>query len=250
MFSLKEQNILITGATGGIGKAIVDAVLKQGAHVVLSGTSEEKLTSFKNELATHYPQQKIEIIQANLFEVEQVDTLFQKAEELLGNIHVLVNNAGITRDNLLMRMRDDEWFDVMRMNLESIFRLSRAAIKSMMKQRYGRIINMSSVVGFSGNAGQTNYCASKAGIIGFSKALAKEVATRNITVNCIAPGFIESDMTQAIPDDIQTKIKANIPANRVGQPEDIAAAVVYLASKEASYMTGQTLHVNGGLEMI
>lgn len=250
MFSLKEQNILITGATGGIGKAIVDAVLKQGAHVVLSGTSEEKLTSFKNELSTHYPQQKIEIIQANLFEFEQVDTLFQKAEERLGNIHVLVNNAGITRDNLLMRMRDDEWFDVMRMNLESIFRLSRAAIKSMMKQRYGRIINMSSVVGFSGNAGQTNYCASKAGIIGFSKALAKEVATRNITVNCIAPGFIESDMTQAIPDDIQTKIKANIPANRVGQPEDIAAAVVYLASKEASYMTGQTLHVNGGLEMI
>lgn len=250
MFSLTGKTALITGASGGIGAAIADTLAKMGANLILSGTRESVLNDLKAHLLTLYPHVKIELTTCNLSDAESVEALFPKAEELLGQIDILVNNAGITKDNLIIRMKDEDWASVIDVNLTSCFRLSRAATKAMMRRRYGRIINISSVVGSMGNPGQVNYCASKAGMVGFSKALAHEVATRGITVNCVAPGFIESSMTETLPEAVKSKILSGIPMNRMGAPEEIAAAVGFLASDEAKYVTGQTLHVNGGMEMI
>ena len=250
MFSLYEKNILITGATGGIGGAIAHSFLQAGAHVVLSGTKQQLLEELKLKFQNDFPKQRIEILQANLMNAVETDAVFEKAQNLIGDIHVLINNAGITRDGLLLRMNDTDWMDVINLNLTSVFRLSRSAIKSMMRNRYGRIINISSVVAVAGNAGQTNYCAAKAGMIGFSKSLAHEVAARNITVNCIAPGFIDTEMTQHIPEKIKESLIQNIPLKKMGTPQDVGYASVFLASNEAAYITGQTLHINGGLEMV
>lgn len=250
MFQLTKQTALITGATGGLGSAIARVLLSQGAKVVLSGTREVALLDLKNTLLENFPSAEIFVCPANLSDGDQASLLFNQAEDLAGPIDILVNNAGITRDNFLMRMKDEEWNDVITLNLTSCFKLSRAAVKKMMSRRYGRIINITSVVATMGNAGQTNYCAAKAGLIGFSKALAKEIASRNITVNCVAPGFIDTAMTQDLSDTIKAQIAANIPLGRMGCSDDIAYAVAYLASPAASYVTGQTLHVNGGLDMI
>ncbi len=248
MFSLSQRKVLITGATGGIGKSISFALAKQGAHVVLSGTNQSRLDALKSEMleAGHTAVETFE------FSLKDgpVHELFDLVESQFGVIDILVNNAGITRDNLLMRMTDEQWDDVINLNLTSVFKLTRSAVKKMISRRYGRIINISSVVGVSGNTGQTNYCASKAGMIGFSKALAQEIASRNITVNCIAPGFIETPMTDELSDAVKSKLLESIPCKKMGLPEDIAAGVVYLASSEAQYMTGQTLHINGGMLMV
>ena len=246
MFDLSGKTALVTGATGGIGAALAKALHAQGAHVVLSGTREAVLAALAGELG-----ERATVAAANLSSAEEVDGLVAKAEEAAGApLDIVVANAGITRDGLLMRMKDEDWDAVIRVNLESYFRLSRAAMKGMMKRRYGRIIGVTSVVGVMGNPGQTNYAASKAGMIGFSKALAQEVASRNITVNCIAPGFIESPMTDALNEAQKGQILSTIPAGRLGTGDEIAAACVYLASAEAAYVTGQTLHVNGGMAMI
>ncbi len=246
MFDLSGKTALVTGATGGIGAALAKALHAQGAHVVLSGTREAVLADLAGELG-----ERATVAAANLSSAEEVDGLVAKAEEAAGApLDIVVANAGITRDGLLMRMKDEDWDAVIRVNLESYFRLSRAAMKGMMKRRYGRIIGVTSVVGVMGNPGQTNYAASKAGMIGFSKALAQEVASRNITVNCIAPGFIESPMTDALNEAQKGQILSTIPAGRLGTGDEIAAACVYLASAEAAYVTGQTLHVNGGMAMI
>jgi 3-oxoacyl-[acyl-carrier protein] reductase len=250
MFSLKNKNALVTGASGGIGAQICHALANMGANLVISGTRAEVLENFKNELSAQYPNIAVHVAVCNLSDKDSVESLFPLAEEKLGHIDILVNNAGITKDGLIIRMKDDDFENVLNVNLTSCFRLSRAAAKSMMKRRYGRIINISSVVGSMGNAGQTNYCASKAGMVGFSKALAHELATRNITVNCVAPGFISSAMTEVLPDTVKGKILSGIPMNRMGSPEEIAASVTFLASDEAAYITGHTLHVNGGMEMI
>jgi 3-oxoacyl-[acyl-carrier protein] reductase len=250
MFTLHEKNVLITGSTGGIGRAIAHSFLQVGANVVLSGTKQQNLEDLKGGLQSEFPSRRIEFLQTNLMDNGETDALFEKAQTLIGDIHVLINNAGITRDGLLLRMSDTDWMDVMNVNLTSVFRLSKAAVKAMMRHRYGRIINISSVVAISGNAGQTNYCAAKAGMIGFSKALAQEVASRNITVNCIAPGFIDTEMTEHIPEKTKELLLQNIPLKKMGLPLDIAAAAVFLASNEAQYITGQTLHVNGGLQMV
>jgi 3-oxoacyl-[acyl-carrier protein] reductase len=249
MFSLKNKKALITGATGGIGREIAEALAHQGADLVLTGTRDAVLTEVAQHIEKTYNVQAIPIV-CSLSDAEACNTLFEKAENALGPIDILVNNAGITKDGLLLRMKDDDWQTVLDINLTSTFRLCRSSIKSMMKRRIGRIINITSVVGTIGNAGQTNYCASKAGMVGFSKALAHEVATRGITVNCIAPGFIESPMTDDLPDAVKTKILSTIPLGRLGNGKEIAAAVVYLASDSASYITGQTLHINGGMTMI
>ncbi len=249
MFSLNGKKALITGATGGIGKAIAESLAAQGADLVLTGTRDAVL----NDLVTHITSTfgvNAAAITCSLSDVDAIESLFVKAEEAIGPIDILVNNAGITRDTLIIRMKDDDWQSVIDVNLTAVFRLTRAAIKNMMKHRYGRIINISSVVGSTGNPGQTNYCASKAGLVGFSKALAHEVATRGITVNCVAPGFIETPMTAELPDAVKGKILGAIPVNRMGSVAEIASAVAYLASSEASYVTGQTLHVNGGMEMV
>jgi 3-oxoacyl-[acyl-carrier protein] reductase len=246
MFDLTGKTALVTGATGGIGGAIARALHRQGAHVVLSGTREEALAALAGEL-----QARVSTLTANLSDPNSVDGLVAAAEEAAGApLDILVANAGITRDGLLLRMKDEDWEAVIKVNLESYFRLSRAALKGMMKRRHGRIIGITSVVGVTGNAGQTNYAASKAGMIGFSKALAAEVASRNVTVNCIAPGFIESPMTDALDEAQKTSILSTIPASRLGTSDEIAAAVVYLSSDEAAYVTGSTLHVNGGMAMI
>lgn len=246
MFELTGKTALVTGATGGIGGAIAHALHAQGAHVVLSGTREAVLADLAKELG-----ERTSIAPANLADAESVDGLIAKAEEAAGNpLDILVANAGITKDGLLMRMKDEDWESVLKVNLESYFRLSRAAMRGMMKRRAGRIIGITSVVGVMGNPGQANYAASKAGMIGFSKALAQEVATRGITVNCVAPGFIESPMTEALNEAQKAQILSTIPAARLGLGSDVAAACVYLASDEAAYMTGQTLHVNGGMAMI
>lgn len=246
MFDLTGKTALVTGATGGIGGAIAHALHAQGAHVVLSGTREAVLADLAKELGD-----RTSIAPANLADAESVDGLIAKAEEAAGNpLDILVANAGITKDGLLMRMKDEDWESVLKVNLESYFRLSRAAMRGMMKRRAGRIIGITSVVGVMGNPGQANYAASKAGMIGFSKALAQEVATRGITVNCVAPGFIESPMTEALNEAQKAQILSTIPAARLGLGSDVAAACVYLASDEAAYMTGQTLHVNGGMAMI
>lgn len=245
MFSLHNKRALVTGATGGIGGAIAKALAGQGAKLAISGTKQEKLDAFAAELGGD-----IKRIPCNLGEAAQIENLLKEAEAQLGGIDILVCNAGITRDNLAMRMKDEEWSDVIRINLEATFRLNRGVLRGMMKNRWGRIINITSVVGTMGNPGQANYCAAKAGIQGMSKSLAQEVASRGITVNCIAPGFIKTPMTEALNEQQSERITQNIPAQRFGLPEDVAAGAVFLASDEASYLTGQTLHINGGLLMV
>lgn len=245
MFDLKGKKALVTGATGGLGAEIARALHGQGAYVAISGTRREKLEELAREL-----QDRVSVIACDLSNPEATNNLITEAETALGGLDILVNNAGITQDGLLLRMTDEQWAQVINVNLSSAFRLSRAAIKGMMKQRSGRIINITSIVGVAGNAGQANYAASKAGLIGLSKSLAAEVATRGITVNCIAPGFIESPMTAALNDKQREKILSEIPQGIIGSPKDIGAAVVFLASDESGYMTGQTLHVNGGMAMV
>ncbi len=245
MFDLTGKKALVTGATGGIGGAIARALHAQGAHVALSGTRADALATLKGALGD-----RAEALPCNLADREAVSGLPAQAEEVLGGLDILVANAGITRDNLFMRMKDAEWDEVLGVNLTSTFLLMRACLRGMMKRRWGRIIPITSVVGVTGNPGQGNYAASKAGLIGMSKALAQEVASRNITVNCIAPGFIETAMTASLDDAQKERINIMVPAGRMGAPDDIAAAVVYVASEEAAYMTGQTLHVNGGMAMI
>ena len=246
MFDLSGKTALVTGATGGIGAEIARTLHEQGAHVVLSGTREAVLTDLARQLGG-----RTSVVAANLAEPAAVDGLIAAAEAAAGApVDILVANAGITRDGLLLRMKDEDWDTVIKVNLESYFRLSRAAMRGMMKRRFGRIIGITSVVGVMGNPGQANYAASKAGMIGFSKALAQEVATRGITVNCVAPGFIESPMTNALTEAQKAQIMTGIPSARRGTGRDVAAACAYLASDEAGYITGQTLHVNGGMVMI
>jgi 3-oxoacyl-[acyl-carrier protein] reductase len=246
MFDLTGKTALVTGATGGIGAAIARALHAQGAHVVLSGTREAVLEALAAELGP-----RTSAVPANLSDPAAVDGLIEAAEAAASvPVDILIANAGITKDGLLLRMKDDDWAEVLKVNLESYFRLSRAAVKGMMRRRSGRIIGITSVVGVTGNPGQANYAASKAGMIGFSKALAQEVATRGITINCVAPGFIESPMTEGLNEQQKAQILATIPTARLGTGADVAAACVYLASEEAAYVTGQTLHVNGGMAMI
>jgi 3-oxoacyl-[acyl-carrier protein] reductase len=245
MFDLTGLNALVTGATGGLGGAIARALHAQGATVALSGTRAASLEQIAGELGD-----RVHILPCDLSDKASVEALVPAAETAMGQLDILVNNAGITRDGLFMRMKDEDWDKVIEVNLTSAFRLSRAALRGMMKRRFGRIIGITSVVGVTGNPGQGNYAASKAGMIGMSKSLAAEVATRNITVNCIAPGFIASPMTDALNDKQKEAILGTIPAANLGSGDDIAAALVYLASREAGYVTGQTLHVNGGMAMI
>jgi len=246
MFDLTGMTALVTGASGGIGSAIAAALAGQGARVALSGTREAALA----EVAAGIGGDPV-VLPCDLGDAAAVDGLVPRAVDALGGrLDILVNNAGVTRDNLAMRMKDDEWDQVIRVNLEAAFRLVRASLKPMMKARFGRIVSITSVVGTTGNPGQANYAASKAGLVGMSKALAQEVASRSITVNCVAPGFIVSAMTDALPDAQKDALTGRIPAGRLGEGSDVAAAVVYLASREAAYVTGQTLHVNGGMAMI
>ncbi|MBV8800975.1 MAG: 3-oxoacyl-[acyl-carrier-protein] reductase [Alphaproteobacteria bacterium] len=246
MFNLSGKTALVTGATGGIGGAIAKALHSQGATVVISGTRTEALEALKSELG-----ERVFIAPCNLADAAAVEELPKAAEAAAGSpIDILVNNAGITRDNLFMRMKDAEWDQVISVNLGAAFRLSRAVLRSMMKKRWGRIISITSIVGVTGNPGQANYAASKAGLIGMTKSLAAEVASRNVTVNCVAPGFITTPMTDALSADQKNNLLARIPAGRMGESNDIAAAVVYLSSGEAGYVTGQTLHINGGMAMI
>jgi 3-oxoacyl-[acyl-carrier protein] reductase len=246
MFDLTGMTALVTGASGGIGSAIAKSLVAQGAKVALSGTREDALKAVQAEIGG-----ETVILPCNLGDSAVVDALVPSAVDALGGqLDILVNNAGVTRDGLILRMKDEDWSDVIRINLEAAFRLCRAAAKPMMKARFGRIISVTSVVGVTGNPGQSNYAASKAGIIGMSKSLAQELASRNVTVNCIAPGFISSAMTDVLPDAQKEALNARIPAGHMGEGADIAAAAVYLASREANYVTGQTLHVNGGMAMI
>lgn len=245
MFDLTGKTALVTGASGGIGGAIASALHAAGATVALSGTREGPL----GELAARLGE-RAHVVPANLSDPEAAAGLIKDAAGAMGSVDILVNNAGITRDNLFMRMSDDEWAQVLEVNLTSVFRLSRAVLRGMMKARWGRIVNITSVVGQTGNPGQGNYAAAKAGLVGMSKSLAYEVASRGITVNCVAPGFIETAMTDKLTDDQKGKILSQIPAGRMGAPEEIAAAVLYLASPEAAYVTGATLHVNGGMAMV
>ncbi|GAA0447946.1 MULTISPECIES: 3-oxoacyl-[acyl-carrier-protein] reductase [Sphingomonas] len=245
MFDLTGMTALVTGASGGIGSAIAKALAGQGARLALSGSNLDKLEAFKAELGGDHVA-----LPCNLSDGAAVDQLVPQAVQALGKLDILVNNAGVTRDNLAMRMKDDEWDQVIRVNLEAAFRLARAAAKPMMKARFGRIVSITSVVGQTGNPGQVNYAASKAGLVGMSKALAQELASRGITVNCVAPGFIRSAMTDVLPEAQKQGLLGKIPAGDLGTGEDIGAAVVYLASREAGYVTGQTLHVNGGMAMI
>jgi len=245
MFDLTDKTALVTGASGGIGSDIARALHKQGATVTLSGTRADALEKLKAELGS-----RAFVAVCNLSDGKQVDELPKAAEGMMGGLDILVCNAGITRDNLFMRMKDEEWDEVIRVNLTATFRLSRAVLRPMMKKRWGRIISITSVVGVTGNPGQGNYAAAKAGLIGMTKSLATEIASRNITVNCVAPGFIKSPMTDALNDQQRAAITMRIPSGRLGTGMDVAASVAYLASEEASYVTGQTLHVNGGMAMI
>ena len=246
MFDLNGRTALITGASGGIGADIARAMHKQGAHVVLTGTRQEALDAIATELS-----ERVSVLTCNLSDRDAVAGLADQAVEAAGGpIDVLVNNAGITRDGLMMRMKDDDWDAVMEVNLNAARVLSRSVLRGMMKARWGRIIQMSSIVGYTGNPGQANYAAAKAGMTGFTKALAAEVASRGITANIVAPGFIETPMTAALTDDQKSDLLVKVPAGRLGQAQEIAAAVVYLASEEAGYLTGATLHVNGGMAML
>lgn len=246
MFDLTGMTALVTGAAGGIGSAVARGLAARGARLALSGSNAEKLNAFAGELGGDHV-----VVPCNLSDPAATDALVPAAIEALGGtLDILVNNAGITRDNLILRMKDEEWADVHRVNLEAAFRLIRAAAKPMMKARFGRVISITSVVGVTGNPGQANYAAAKAGLIGMSKSLAQELASRGITVNCVAPGFIASAMTDALADAQKDALNGRIPMGRMGEGSDIAAAVVYLASRDAGYVTGQTLHVNGGMAMI
>ena len=245
LFDLTGKAALVTGATGGIGAAIAEALHAQGATVALSGTRQNVLDELKTKL-----KDRVKTIACDLTKPDEVEKLVPEAEKQMGSLDILVSNAGITRDMLALRMKDEDWATVLDVNLTAAFRLARAALRGMMKRRFGRIIGITSVVGVSGNAGQANYAASKAGMIGMTKALAREVASRSITVNCVAPGFIETAMTASLNDKQREAIVTTVPLGRLGSPAEIAAAVVYLASAEAAYVTGQTLHVNGGMAMI
>jgi 3-oxoacyl-[acyl-carrier protein] reductase len=245
MFDLTGMTALVTGASGGIGSEIAKALAAQGARLAVSGSNADKLETFRASLGGDHVA-----LPCNLSDGAAVDALVPQVVEALGKIDILVNNAGVTRDNLAMRMKDEEWDSVIRVNLEAAFRLMRAAAKPMMKARFGRMISVTSIVGVTGNPGQANYAASKAGLIGMSKSMAQELASRGITVNCVAPGFITSPMTDALPEAQKTALTTKIPAGRLGEGADIGAAVVYLASREAGYVTGQTVHVNGGMAMI
>lgn len=245
MFDLTGKNALVTGASGGIGGEIAKALHAAGATVGLSGTRVEPLEALAAELG-----ERAHVLPCNLSDKDSVVALPKAAAEAMGSVDILVNNAGITRDNLFMRMSDDEWDSVLNVNLTSTMRLCKGVLRPMMKARWGRIINISSIVGATGNPGQGNYAASKAGVVGMSKSLAYEVASRGITVNCVAPGFIATAMTDKLTDDQKDKINQQIPAARMGTPEEIAASVLYLASNEAGYTTGATIHVNGGMAML
>ncbi|MBT4045826.1 MAG: 3-oxoacyl-[acyl-carrier-protein] reductase [Rhodospirillaceae bacterium] len=245
MFDLTGKSALVTGASGGIGGAIARQLHGAGASVGLSGTRVDALEALAGELGD-----RCAVLPCNLGDGEAVSALIGQAEAALDTVDIVINNAGLTRDNLALRLKDEDWEEVMAVNLTAAFRLSKAALRGMMKRRWGRIVNITSIVGVTGNGGQTNYAASKAGIIGFSKSLAQEVASRNITVNCLAPGFIQTPMTDALGEAQREALLASIPAGRLGVVDDIAAGVVYLASEEAAYITGQTLHINGGMAMI
>ena len=235
---------LVTGATRGIGRAVAEELVSKGAFVIGTATSEKGAESISAYLGG-----KGKGLVLNVADQASIDAVLEQIKQEFGDIDILVNNAGITRDNLLMRMKDEEWFDILQTNLSSVYHLSKAMLRTMMKKRFGRIINIGSVVGSMGNAGQTNYCAAKAGLIGFSKALAKEVASRGITVNVVAPGFIATDMTDVLSEELKNNLLTQIPAGRLGEPKDIAKAVAFLASEDAAYINGTTLHVNGGMYM-
>ncbi|WP_314867380.1 3-oxoacyl-ACP reductase FabG [Aggregatibacter kilianii] len=235
---------LVTGATRGIGRAVAEELASKGAFVIGTATSEKGAESI-----SAYLGEKGRGLVLNVADQASIDAVLEYIKQEFGDVDILVNNAGITRDNLLMRMKDEEWFDILQTNLSSVYHLSKAMLRTMMKKRFGRIINIGSVVGSMGNAGQTNYCAAKAGLIGFSKALAKEVASRGITVNVVAPGFIATDMTEVLSEELKNNLLTQIPAGRLGEPKDIAKAVAFLASDDAAYINGTTLHVNGGMYM-
>jgi len=245
MFDLTGKAALVTGASGGIGGAIAKGLYRQGAAVVLSGTRAEALEALKAEMG-----ERAHVITAKMDDAADLERLVKESEAAMGKVDILVNNAGITRDMLALRLKDEDWSKVLEINLTGAFRLSRAVMRGMMRRRFGRIITITSVVGVTGNAGQANYAASKAGLIGMSKSLAAEVASRGITVNCLAPGFIATPMTDKLTDEQKAAILSRVPADRLGTPDDIASGVVYLASDEAAYITGQTLHINGGMAMI
>lgn len=245
MFDLEGRRALVTGATGGIGASVATALHARGASVAISGTRQEKLNDLAQALG-----ERVHVAPCNLSDMEAVDALPKQVVEALGGLDIVVSNAGVTRDTLMMMMKPEMWDEVIKINLTAYFRLAKASLRTMTKQRFGRIIGVTSVVGVTGNAGQANYAASKAGMIGMTKSLAQEVASRNVTVNCIAPGFIATPMTDSLNDQQREAILSKIPAGAMGTPEDIAAAAVYLCSTEAGYMTGQTLHVNGGMAMI
>ncbi|GGD44667.1 beta-ketoacyl-ACP reductase [Croceicoccus pelagius] len=249
MFDLSGMTALVTGASGGIGSSIAIALARQGARLALSGSNGDKLRAFREQLNEEIGGDHVEIT-CNLSDTTQVEELVPAAIDTLGSLDILVNNAGITRDGLMMRMKDEDWQQVLDINLSAAFRLMRAATRPMMKAKFGRIVSITSVVGTTGNPGQMNYAAAKAGLVGLSKSLAQELASRNVTVNCVAPGFIRTAMTDVLPDAQKDALNARIPMGRMGEGEDIGAAVAYLASKEAGYVTGQTLHVNGGMAMI
>jgi len=245
MFDLTGKIALVTGASGGIGGAIAERLHQRGATVVLSGTRTEALEKVAGKLG-----ERAQVMACNLGDAAETEALVGKVEAAAGPLDILVNNAGLTRDGLAMRMKDEDWQQVLDVNLAAAFRLTRAALKGMMKRRWGRIIGISSIVGVTGNPGQANYAASKAGLIGMTKSLAQEVATRGVTLNCVAPGMIETAMTDALNEQQRNRILSAIPMQRLGTPDEIATAVIYLASEEAGYVTGQTLHVNGGMAMI
>ena len=244
MFDLEGKKALITGASGGIGKEIAKVLIEHNAEVCISGRNHEELNALKKSLG-----KKCHVVTCDLSKKAEIIELIKKADEFMGYIDILVNNAGITKDNIFLRMSENEWEDVLNVNLNSTFNILKLITKGMVKRKYGRIINISSVVGVTGGAGQVNYSASKAGLIGLTKSLSQEIATRNITVNCIAPGFIETPMTEKLDDKRKDAILNSIPMNRIGKPKDLSSAIIFLASKESSYITGQTLHINGGLYM-
>ena len=244
MFDLEGKKALITGASGGIGKEIAKVLIEHNAEVCISGRNHEELNALKKSLG-----KKCHIVTCDLSKKDEIIELIKKTDKVLGHIDILINNAGITKDNIFLRMSESEWEDVLNVNLNSTFSILKLITKGMIKRKYGRIINISSVVGATGGAGQVNYAASKAGLVGLTKSLSQELATRNITVNCIAPGFIETPMTEKLDDNRKDIIISSIPANRIGTPKDLSSAVIFLASQESSYITGQTIHINGGLYM-